>query len=85
MIFDGKIPKSLFRDFQSVEKIYITFKYGVWGVAPSGVRAAAPHSAPFRGKGFGDRDSGPALFLKKHTFSSSRIPKSLFRDFLFIF
>ena len=56
MIFDGKIPKSLFRDFQSVEKIYITFKYGVWGVAPSGVRAAAPHSAPFRGKGFGDRD-----------------------------
>ena len=34
MIFDGKIPKSLFRDFQSVEKTYITFKYGVWGVAP---------------------------------------------------
>ena len=48
MIFDGKIPKSLFRDFQSVEKTYITFKYGVWGVAPSGVRAAAPHSAPAR-------------------------------------
>ena len=48
MIFDGKIPKSLFRDFQSVEKTYITFKNGVWGVAPSGVRAAAPHSAPAR-------------------------------------
>ena len=32
-------------------KTYITFKNGVWGVAPSGVRAAAPHSAPFPGKG----------------------------------
>ena len=51
MIFDGKIPKSLFRDFQSVEKTYITFKNGVWGVAPSGVRAAAPHSAPSHGEG----------------------------------
>ena len=27
-------------------KTYIIFKNGVWGVAPSGVRAAAPHSAP---------------------------------------
>ena len=27
------------------------FKNRVWGVAPSGVRAAAPHSAPFQGKG----------------------------------
>ena len=51
MIFDGKIPKSLFRDFQSVEKTYITFKNGVWGIAPSGVRAAAPHSAPSHGEG----------------------------------
>ena len=24
---------------------------GVWGIAPSRVRAAAPRSAPFRGKG----------------------------------
>ena len=30
---------------QSV-KNYIIFENGVWGVAPSGVRAAAPHSAP---------------------------------------
>ena len=30
--------------------LYI-FENGVWGVAPSGVRAAAPHSAPFRRKG----------------------------------
>ena len=32
-------------------KTYIILKIGVWGVAPSGVRAAAPHSAPFLGKG----------------------------------
>ena len=40
----------------SLSKTYIIFENGVWGVAPSGVRAAAPHSAPFWGKGFGDRD-----------------------------
>ena len=33
--------------FQSV-KTYITLLNGVWGVAPSGVRAAAPHLAPAR-------------------------------------
>ncbi len=32
-------------------KTYIIIENGVWGVAPSGVRAAAPHSAPFLGKG----------------------------------
>ena len=32
---------------QSVKTLYI-FENGVWGVAPSGVRAAAPHSAPAR-------------------------------------
>jgi len=32
-------------------KTYIIFKNEVWGVAPSGVRAAAPHSAPSRGEG----------------------------------
>ncbi len=31
---------------QSVEKPLSLSKNGVWGVAPSGVRAAAPHSAP---------------------------------------
>ena len=36
-------------------KTYIIFKNGVWGVAPSGVRAAAPHSALPEGKGFGVR------------------------------
>ena len=32
-------------------KTFISFKNGVWGVAPSGVRAAAPHSAPSHGEG----------------------------------
>ena len=35
------------------QKTYITLKNGVWGVAPSGVRAAAPHLPPFWGKGAG--------------------------------
>ena len=30
----------------SLSKKLHNFKNGVWGVAPSGVRAAAPHSAP---------------------------------------
>ena len=38
---------------QSVEKNFIVIKNGVWGEAPSGVRAAAPHSPPFWGKGAG--------------------------------
>ena len=37
-----KIRLSVYR------KTYIIFENGVWGVAPSGVRAAAPHSAPAR-------------------------------------
>ena len=36
---------------QSVEKPLSLSKNGVWGVAPSRVRAAAPHSAPSRGEG----------------------------------
>ena len=32
-------------------KTYIFLKMGFGGVAPSGVRAAAPHSAPSRGEG----------------------------------
>ena len=31
---------------QSVEKPIYFFENGAWGVAQSGVRAAAPHSAP---------------------------------------
>ena len=46
-----KEPCLAARLFQTVEKTYIILKNGVWGVAPSGVRAAAPHSAPFPGKG----------------------------------
>ena len=34
-------------NLQTVDKP-IQFKNRVWGVAPSGVRAAAPHSAPAR-------------------------------------
>ncbi len=36
------------RGCKSVEKPLSLSKNGVWGVAPSGVRAAAPHSAPAR-------------------------------------
>ena len=32
------------------KNLYI-FENGVWGVATSGVRAAAPHSAPSNGEG----------------------------------
>ena len=35
----------------SLSKDLHNFKNGVWGVAPSRVRAAAPHSAPSRGEG----------------------------------
>ena len=37
----------------SLSKNLYIFEKGVWGVAPSGVRAAAPHSPPFWGKGAG--------------------------------
>ena len=37
----------LYKINQTVDKP-IFFENGVWGVAPSGVRAAAPHSAPAR-------------------------------------
>ena len=50
---DAMIIKStpLCRGASDCRTIYIIFKNGVWGVAPSGVRAAAPHSAPSRGEG----------------------------------
>ena len=35
----------------SLPKTLYIFENGVWGVAPSGVRAAAPHSAPSHGEG----------------------------------
>ena len=37
--------------FTVCRQTYIIFENGVWGVAPSGVRAAAPHSAPARTPG----------------------------------
>ena len=42
--------------------------YGVWGVAPSGMRAAAPQLTPSQGKGFGVRDREFTLFLKNRLF-----------------
>ncbi len=46
------------RLFQQTEFIYLNlsknqyiFENGVWGEAPSGVRAAAPHSAPSQWEG----------------------------------
>ena len=42
--------------------------YGVWGVAPSGMRAAAPQLAPSQGKGFGVRDREFTLFFIKTDF-----------------
>ena len=36
--------------FSLPKNLYI-FENGVWGVAPSRVRAAAPHSAPSHGEG----------------------------------
>ena len=53
--------------FSLPKNLYI-FENGVWGVAPSRVRAAAPHSAPSLGKGFGDRDREFALLYKKADF-----------------
>ena len=38
---------------------------GLRGVAPTGTRGGSPSNiAPFRGKGFGDRDREFTLFLK---------------------
>ena len=48
---------------QSVEKSLSLFKNGVWGVAPSGVRAAAPHSAPARMPGV----YAQMLYARTHT------------------
>ena len=42
---------------------YIIFENGVWGVAPSGVRAAAPHSAPARTPGV----YAQSLYARTHT------------------
>ena len=54
---------------QSVKTLYI-FENGVWGVAPSGVRAAAPHSAPSHGEGVWGSGLRTSTFLEKQTFST---------------
>ena len=55
-------------------KTYITFKNGVWGVAPSGVRAAAPHSAPFPGKGVFGKDAEIRTHQALHEAKPSECP-----------
>ena len=56
-------------------KTYISFKNGVWGVAPSGVRAAAPHSAPFPGKGVFGKDAEIRTHQALHEAKPSECPK----------
>ena len=56
-------------------KTYITYKNGVWGVAPSGVRAAAPHLAPFRGKGVFGKDAEIRTHQALHEAKLSECPK----------
>ena len=57
------------------KKTYITFKNGVWGVAPSGVRAAAPYSAPFRGKGVFGKDAEIRTHQALHEAKPTECPK----------
>ena len=65
-------PNSLFLSHSNPERTnrftvcrqtYIVFENGVWGVAPSGVRAAAPHSAPARTLGV----YAQRLYARTHT------------------
>ena len=49
--------------FTVCRQTYIIFENGVWGVAPSGVRAAAPHSAPARTPGV----YAQRLYARTHT------------------
>ncbi len=49
--------------FTVCRQTYIIFENGVWGVAPSGVRAAAPHSAPARTPGV----YAQSLYARTHT------------------
>ena len=48
MTGDRKAPSLFVREPQFVDKPIFLI---IWGVAPSGVRAAAPHSAPSHGEG----------------------------------
>ena len=53
----------------------IVIKNGVWGVAPSGVRAAAPHSAPSRGEGVFGKDAEIRTHQALHEAKLSECPK----------
>ena len=48
---------------------------GVWGVAPSGVRAAAPHLAPSLGKGVFGKDAEIRAHQALHEAKPSECPK----------
>ena len=74
---DAMIIKStpLCRGASDCRKIYIIFKNGVWGVAPSGVRAAAPHSAPSRGEGVFGKDAEIRTHQALHEAKLSECPK----------
>ena len=52
------------------KNLYI-FENGVWGVAPSRVRAAAPHSPLSGERGQGDRDSKLEVYFKNRLFLQS--------------
>ena len=49
--------RSADNEVKNVRFILLINIFGVWGVAPSRVRAAAPHSAPFPGKGVFGKDA----------------------------
>ena len=49
--------RSADNEVKNVRFILLINIIGVWGVAPSRVRAAAPHSAPFPGKGVFGKDA----------------------------
>ena len=51
------------------------FKNRVWGVAPSGVRAAAPHSAPSHGEGVFGKDAEIRTHQALHEAKPSECPK----------
>ena len=51
------------RWFSDCRETDILFENVVWGVAPSGVRAAAPHSAPARTPGV----YAQMLYARTHT------------------
>ena len=52
---------------------------GVWGIAPSRVRAAAPRSAPFRGKGVWGFGKDAAI-ERPTALQDAKPPKRPYRD-----